>query len=77
MPHLSPRVNKANWEAPVTSSSTIYRSLLLLAALLCTTKALPAQDWVRAQTGLGKEKPRERSRKRYALAVGAIGSPCR
>ena len=42
----------------MTSSSTIYRSLLLLAAVLCTAKALPAQDWVRAQTGLGKEKPR-------------------
>jgi TolB protein len=42
----------------VTSSSISYRLLLLLAVIFGSTGATPAQDWVRAGTGLGMEKPR-------------------
>jgi TolB protein len=42
----------------VTSSSITRRLLLLLGVILCASRTTLAQDWVRAGTGLGMEKPR-------------------
>ncbi len=42
----------------MTSSSITYRLLLSLTLILCMSRTTLAQDWVRAGTGLGMEKPR-------------------